>query len=153
MLTRIHRKLGTAGFVISIVALVAALGGGAYAASGGLTGKQKKEVEKIAKKYAKNQGQRAPRARTAPLAPLEPRARRATPELLEAADPPARTVSARRAPISAVPKLRVPKVASNTKVPPPTLSATAKRVRKALPGPRAEPCLPGKPRLAPGLSA
>lgn len=56
MLSRIHRKLGTAGFVISIVALVAALGGGAYAASGSLTGKQKKEVEKIAKKYAGKPG-------------------------------------------------------------------------------------------------
>ncbi|MBA3867401.1 MAG: hypothetical protein H0X42_13840 [Solirubrobacterales bacterium] len=49
-ISRIHQKLGTAGFIISIVALVAALGGGAYAASGGLSGKQKKEVEKIAKK-------------------------------------------------------------------------------------------------------
>jgi Collagen triple helix repeat (20 copies) len=56
MLSRIHQKLGTAGFIISIVALVAALGGGAYAASGGLTGKQKKEVEKIAKKYAGKPG-------------------------------------------------------------------------------------------------
>jgi len=52
MLSRIHEKLGTAGFVISIVALVAALGGGAYAAKNGLTSKQKKEVEKIAKKVA-----------------------------------------------------------------------------------------------------
>jgi hypothetical protein len=51
--SRIHQKLGTAGFIISIVALVAALGGGAYAANGALTGKQKKEVEKIAKKVAK----------------------------------------------------------------------------------------------------
>lgn len=56
MISRIHQKLGTAGFVISIVALVAALGGGAYAASGGLTGKQKKEVEKIAKRYAGKPG-------------------------------------------------------------------------------------------------
>ncbi len=56
MLNRIHRRLGTAGFVISIVALIAALGGGAYAASGGLSGKQKKEVEKIAKKYAGKPG-------------------------------------------------------------------------------------------------
>jgi hypothetical protein len=56
MISRIHGKLGTAGFIISIVALVAALGGGAYAASGGLTGKQKKEVEKIAKKYAGKPG-------------------------------------------------------------------------------------------------
>jgi hypothetical protein len=57
MFNRIHQKLGTAGFIISIVALVAALGGGAYAASGGLNGKQKKEVEKIAKKYAGKPGQ------------------------------------------------------------------------------------------------
>jgi len=56
MFERIHQKLGTAGFIISIVALVAALGGGAYAASGALTGKQKKEVEKIAKKYAGKPG-------------------------------------------------------------------------------------------------
>lgn len=52
MISRIHEKLGTAGFLISIVALVVALTGGAYAASGGLNGKQKKEVEKIAKKFA-----------------------------------------------------------------------------------------------------
>jgi hypothetical protein len=56
MFNRIHQKLGTAGFIISIVALVAALGGGAYAASGGLSGKQKKEVEKIAKKYSGKPG-------------------------------------------------------------------------------------------------
>jgi hypothetical protein len=60
MFNRIHKRLGTAGFIISIVALVAALGGGAYAASGGLTSKQKKEVTKIAqaeaKKFAGKQG-------------------------------------------------------------------------------------------------
>jgi hypothetical protein len=56
LLSRIHQKLGTASFIISIVALIAALGGGAYAASGGLSGKQKKEVEKIAKKYAGKPG-------------------------------------------------------------------------------------------------
>lgn len=56
MLQRIHGKLGTAGFILSIVALVAALGGGAYAASGGLTGKQKKEVEQISKKFAGKKG-------------------------------------------------------------------------------------------------
>jgi hypothetical protein len=53
VISRIHSKLGTAGFIISILALVVALGGGAYAASGGLTGKQKKEVEKIAKSVSK----------------------------------------------------------------------------------------------------
>jgi hypothetical protein len=56
MLNRIHQRLGTAGFIISIIALVAALGGVSYAASGGLTGKQKKEVEKIAKTYAGKPG-------------------------------------------------------------------------------------------------
>lgn len=56
MLNRIHERLGTAGFVISILALLVALTGGAYAASGALTGKQKKEVEKIAKKYAGKPG-------------------------------------------------------------------------------------------------
>jgi hypothetical protein len=56
MFSRIHEKLGTAGFVISIVALIAALCGGAYAAGGGLTSKQKKEVKKIAKKYAGKPG-------------------------------------------------------------------------------------------------
>jgi hypothetical protein len=56
MISSIHRKLGTAGFIISIVALVAALGGGAYAANSALSGKQKKEVEKIAKKYAGKPG-------------------------------------------------------------------------------------------------
>jgi collagen triple helix repeat protein len=39
MFKRIHQKLGTAGFIISIVALVAALGGGAYAANGGSAAK------------------------------------------------------------------------------------------------------------------
>jgi hypothetical protein len=53
MISKLHDRLGTAGFIISIVALVAALGGGAYAAGGGLTGKQKKEVKTIAQTEAK----------------------------------------------------------------------------------------------------
>jgi hypothetical protein len=56
MISKLHARLGTAGFILSIVALVAALGGGAYAANAGLSGKQKKEVEKIAKKYAGKPG-------------------------------------------------------------------------------------------------
>lgn len=56
MFQRIHEKLGTAGFIISIIALIAAMGGGAYAASGGLTSKQKKEVKKIAKQFAGKPG-------------------------------------------------------------------------------------------------
>jgi len=50
MFSRVHNRLGTAGFVIAIMALVLALGGAAYAALPGLNAKQKKEVKKIAKK-------------------------------------------------------------------------------------------------------
>lgn len=44
-----QRRLGTAGLLIAIAALVIALGGAAYAALPGLNSKQKKEVKKIAK--------------------------------------------------------------------------------------------------------
>jgi hypothetical protein len=53
MLTKLREPFGKAGLIVAIVALIAALGGGAYAASGGLTGKQKKEVTKIAQTEAK----------------------------------------------------------------------------------------------------
>jgi hypothetical protein len=56
MYQRFHDRFGTAGVVIAVIALVAALGGSALAASGALTGKQKKEVEKIAKKFAGKPG-------------------------------------------------------------------------------------------------
>ena len=56
MLTQLRSQFGTAGLVVAIVALIAALAGGAYAASGGLTGKQKKEVTKIAKQNAGKPG-------------------------------------------------------------------------------------------------
>jgi len=60
MLTKLREPFGKAGLTVAIIALIAALGGGAYAASGGLTGKQKKEVTKIAqteaKKFAGKQG-------------------------------------------------------------------------------------------------
>lgn len=59
MISRVHRKLGTAGFVIAIVALVAALTGAAFAA-GGLTKQQEKQVKKIAKKYAGKRGPAGP---------------------------------------------------------------------------------------------
>lgn len=52
----IREPFGTAGLIVAILALVVALGGGAYAASGGLTGKQKKEVKKIAKQFAGKPG-------------------------------------------------------------------------------------------------
>ncbi|HEX5526244.1 MAG TPA: hypothetical protein VFX44_03475 [Solirubrobacterales bacterium] len=61
MLSRIHNKLGTAGLVVAIVALVAALGGAAYAASDNhLSGGEKKEVKKIAKKFAGATGAQGP---------------------------------------------------------------------------------------------
>jgi hypothetical protein len=50
MISRLHKHLGTAGFIVAIMALVAALGGVAFAATK-LNGTQKKEVEKIAKKF------------------------------------------------------------------------------------------------------
>jgi hypothetical protein len=51
----IREPFGTAGLIVAMVALVAALGGTALAASK-LNGTQKKEVEKIAKKYAGKPG-------------------------------------------------------------------------------------------------
>lgn len=66
MLQKMHQRLGTAGFILSIVALVVALSGGAYAASGGLNGKQKKEVEKIAKRFAGKQGASGPAGSAGP---------------------------------------------------------------------------------------
>lgn len=50
MLSRMHNKLGTAGFVIAIIALVAAMTGGAYAA---LSSADKKVIKKEAKKFSK----------------------------------------------------------------------------------------------------
>jgi hypothetical protein len=50
MISRIHNKLGTAGFVISIIALVAAMTGGAYAA---LSSSDKQLVKKESKKFSK----------------------------------------------------------------------------------------------------
>lgn len=44
------------GITIAVIALILALAGGAFAASGALTKKQKKEVEKIAKKFAGKDG-------------------------------------------------------------------------------------------------
>jgi hypothetical protein len=56
MLSRLRNQFGTAGLTVGIVALVLAIGGTALAASGALTGKQKKEVTKIAKRYAGKPG-------------------------------------------------------------------------------------------------
>jgi hypothetical protein len=49
----IREPFGTAGLIVAVVALMAALGGSAIAAKGALTGKEKREVQKIAKAEAK----------------------------------------------------------------------------------------------------
>jgi hypothetical protein len=56
----IREPFGTAGLIIACLALVAALGGSAYAAASKLNSTQKKEVEKIAKKYAGKPGANGP---------------------------------------------------------------------------------------------
>jgi len=53
MFSRIHNKLGTAGLVVALVALVAALSGAAFAAVDKLSPQEKKEVGKIVKKEIK----------------------------------------------------------------------------------------------------
>jgi hypothetical protein len=61
MLGKIHHKLGTAGLVIAIMALVAALTGVAFAA-GGLTKSQEKQVKKIVnKEIQKHPGPQGPK--------------------------------------------------------------------------------------------
>jgi hypothetical protein len=64
MLSRIHNKLGTAGLIVAVVALIAALGGAAFAASGKLSPGEKKEVKKIAKKFAGKPGPAGPKGDT-----------------------------------------------------------------------------------------
>ena len=53
MFSKLHERLGTAGLVVAVIALVVALGGTAVAA---LSGPEKKEVKKIAKKFAGKDG-------------------------------------------------------------------------------------------------
>lgn len=67
MLSRMHEKLGTAGFILAIVALIAAFGGAAYAAKeAGLNKKQKNEVKKIAKGATGPQGPQGPQGPAGP---------------------------------------------------------------------------------------
>jgi len=55
MFKRLKEPFGKAGLTVAVIALVFAMLGGAYAASG-LNGKQKKEVKSIAKKFAGKPG-------------------------------------------------------------------------------------------------
>jgi hypothetical protein len=59
MFSTLRKKIGIPG-VVAVVALVFAMAGGALAASGALTSKQKKEVTKIAKQYAGKPGATGP---------------------------------------------------------------------------------------------
>lgn len=69
MLKRIHDRLGTAGLIVGVIALVMAMAGGAWAAKGGLTGKQKKEVKSIATTVAKGMVGAGPPGATGPTGP------------------------------------------------------------------------------------
>ena len=71
MFSRIQNKLGSAGLVVAIMALVVALAGTAIAAVG-LNGQQKKEVKKIAKKFAGKQGLTGPTGPQGPQGPAGP---------------------------------------------------------------------------------
>ena len=66
MFKRVHEKLGSAGLIIAVVALVAALSGAAIAAAPKLNPTQKKEVTKIAKKYAGKPGATGPQGLLGP---------------------------------------------------------------------------------------
>jgi hypothetical protein len=66
MFERIHQKLGTAGFIISIIALVAALGGGAYAATGNGAGKATASAKQG------KQGKQGKPGKTGPAGPAGP---------------------------------------------------------------------------------
>ena len=68
MLAKLHQRLGTAGLVVAVVALVAAVTGTALAA-GGLTAQQENQVVKIAKKYAGPKGPKGPKGDTGPQGP------------------------------------------------------------------------------------
>jgi len=65
-LTALKKRIGanSPGIAVGVIALVIATAGGAFAASGGLSGPQKKEVKKIAaaeaKKFAGKQGPQGP---------------------------------------------------------------------------------------------
>jgi len=60
MWERIRERFGSAGLIVGVIALVLAVAGGAYAAGGGLSAKQKKEVKKIAKGFQGTGPQGAP---------------------------------------------------------------------------------------------
>lgn len=64
MFSKMHQRFGTAGLIVAVVALVAALAGIAVAAGPKLNSTRKREVTKIAKKFAGKNG--APGAQGSP---------------------------------------------------------------------------------------
>ncbi len=72
MLNRLHNKLGSAGLVVAVVALIAAVAGTAFAA-GGLTKGQEKQVVKIAKRYAGKPGAQGPKGDAGAAGPQGPK--------------------------------------------------------------------------------
>jgi hypothetical protein len=74
MFAKLHQRLGTAGLIVAVVALVAALGGTAFAAAK-LNSTQKKEVEKIAKRVSKPgpPGPAGPAGAAGPAGPAGPK--------------------------------------------------------------------------------
>jgi len=64
----IEEPFGKAGLIVAVLALVLALTGAAFAATG-LNGKQKKEVEKIAKKFAGKPGAAGAQGPAGPAGP------------------------------------------------------------------------------------
>ena len=78
MLSRAHNKFGTAGLIVAIVALVAALTGAAFAA-GGLSKKQENRVIAIAKKYAGKPGANGAPGPAGPQGPAGPEGKQGSP--------------------------------------------------------------------------
>ncbi len=69
MYERFRKKLSPTALTLSVIAVVLALAGGAFAAGGALTGKQKKEVKKIAKTFAGKPGPEGPAGPTETFLP------------------------------------------------------------------------------------
>jgi len=68
---RLHRQMGPAGLTIGVIALIAALAGGAIAATGGIS---KKEATKIAQREAKKfPGPAGSKGDTGPAGPVGPK--------------------------------------------------------------------------------
>jgi len=66
-------RLNGPGLIVAVIAMIVALSGGAFAASGGLTGKQKKEVKAISKSEATKLQGTGPAGPQGPQGPSGPK--------------------------------------------------------------------------------